>query len=398
MKGANDSKPWVPIVVGILGVLAGGLAVRQCGSSPAPESAAAPQLARIRPAEGERGGWIAQSQTRPGGSDRSRPADVAGGRVPSRDADTSDFAPPRRGGARDVGERDFRDTDTVDTGGDDIAAQPHMPSAAGFGAGTGAAAAAGDAAANADGSPAGNPAGAPPPAPKPAAEKPATAQTEQAAPNTDPAKAGTAENNGPVLSLPLDGSTTPDKGGDNAPIIANGVTFDQNGAHFSSDAQLFIPSDGTVNAAAGTFNFWMLPDWAGDVESKFQVLHLGNTDTWANRFDIFKDLAFFRLLMCTDSGFESGAAANISGWKKGDRHMITTTWGDGVVAMYIDGVAVGASDYDGQLDIGPNPPLFLGSGNPRVREGANSNIRNFQIYTRSLNPDEITNLYAQPPS
>jgi len=418
MKEARDSNPWVPIVAGVLGVLAVGLAVRQCGSSAAPESVTGSQLAAAgRRADSERGGWIAQPQSRGAGDaddDRSAPGfgrHVADGRAGGAQERGSDFAPPRRGGARDDSERDFRDTNTVDVGDDAIPAQPGAPPLAnaarapgggapgggGFGGATGSGAA-GGAVADASGNPAARPAAAADQAAKPGSDKtnPAS-QTQPAADANAPVKVAAADENGPVLSLPLDKSVDADKSTDNAPIIANGVTFDANGAHFSNDAQLALPSD-NVNQSAGSVTFWILPDWAGDTEHVYYILHLGSTNTFANRLDIFKDHVYLRLLMCLDTGIESGVGPNISAWKKGDRHMITGTWGDGVVALYIDGVSVGASDYDGELNIGSSPPLFLGAGNAPGKEGANSNITNFQMYTRALDPDEIASLYAQPPS
>jgi hypothetical protein len=387
MKGTSDSNTWVPIVAGVLGLLAAGIAVRHCGSSRSPEAVTGPQLAsKARRPDNERGGWIAQSGTENLGTERARSGTAGGmagrGSGGSGGGSEPDDVASAHGGSGAV-ERDFRDTDTLDAGSDAIPVQPHLPPVDVSG---------GSVAAPEGGAP---PASGRDQAGKSSADKAAAPQTQEMAQATDSAKASAPDDNGPVFSLPLDKSTQPDKG-DTTPIIANGVTFDANGAHFSADAQLFIPSEGNVNPAAGTFTFWMLPDWAGDVESVFQILHLGAT-TWANRLDIFKDHVYLRLLMCPDSGFESGASANISGWNKGDRHMITATWGDGVVAMYIDGVSVGVSDYDGELDIGSSPPLFLGSGNPRVKEGANSNITNFQIYTRALGADEVAALFAQPP-
>jgi hypothetical protein len=395
MKGTSDSTTWVPIVAGVLGLLAAGIAVRHCGSSRSPESVTGPQLAsKARRPDNERGGWIAQSGTENLGTERARSGTAGGmasrGSGGSRGGSEPDDVASAHGGSGAV-ERDFRDTDTMDTGGEAINGPPRVPPAGIPAGGVGAPGGSSGAASGPPSAPGQEQGG------KPSSDKAAAPQTQDVAPAKDAAKAGAPNDNGPVLSLPLDKSTDPEQG-NTSPIIANGVTFDENGAHFAADAQLFIPSEGNINSAAGTLTFWMLPDWAGDVESQSWILHLGPLNTWANRLDIFKDYAYLRLLICPDSGIESGVGPDIRGWKKGDRHLITATWGDGVVALYIDGASVGARDYDGELDFGPNPPLFLGSGNPQVKAGANSNIRNFQIYTRALNPDEVAALYAQPPS
>jgi hypothetical protein len=403
MKDARDSQAWVLIVAGVAGLLTVGIAVRHCGSNPSSETAGGPKLAASgRLAASQRGGWIAQSRPGTGGSGVASGRMGGGSTSRSGSSEPRELAPPRRafGNARDASERDFRDTDTVDTGGDAIAAQRRVPAvntagAAGA-AGVGGAGAAAGGAGEGGTTEAARPGAGPDRTAKSSAPKDGSSETQAVVAANDPAKTEALDPTGPVLSLPLDNSVQPDKG-DTAPIIASGVTFDANGAHFAADAQMFIPSSGNVNPAAGTFTFWMLPDWAGDIESKFYILHLG-PNTWENHIDIFKDLRFLRFLFTPDSGVESNTGKDISYWRRGEQHMVTATWGDGVAAMYIDGVAVGAREYDGELDIGSAPPLFIGSGDPNTRAGASSNIRNFQIYTRALNPDEVAALFAQPPS
>lgn len=159
-----------------------------------------------------------------------------------------------------------------------------------------------------------------------------------------------------------------------------------------------IDQSSNATLTAGTLTFWMLPEWAGNnVDSQFQILHFGAINTWANRLDIFKDYAYLRLLISPDSGIESGISMDIRSWKKGDRHMITATWGDGVAALYIDALLVGTVQYDSELNLGPFPPLFISSGNPTFTGGRNSDITNLQIYSRVLSVDEIAMLFAQPP-
>src|SRR5438552_3164805 len=94
MKDRSDSQAWVPIVAGIAGLLAVGIAFRQCGSNPSSPSAelvSEPKLAaKPRLGDNQRGGWNAQSQPRTSGAvaERGRPG-TAVGRM-------ADGAPPSR--------------------------------------------------------------------------------------------------------------------------------------------------------------------------------------------------------------------------------------------------------------------------------------------------------------
>lgn len=386
MKGTSDSTTWVPIVAGVLGLLAAGIAVRHCGSTPSPESVTGPQLAsKARRPDNERGGWIAQSGTENLGTERARSGTAGGmagrGSGGSGGGSEPDDVASAHGGSGAV-ERDFRDTDTLDAGGDAIPVQPHLPPVDVSG---------GSVAAPEGGAP---PASGRDQAGKSSADKAAAPQTQEGAQATDPAKASTPADGSPVLSLPLDKSTQPDKG-DTAPIIANGVTFDANGAHFSADSQLVFPNGGNINPAAGTITFWILPDWAGETEGHADIVHIGGP-TFENHITIFQDNRYLRFLFADNSHYESGEGPDVSHWKKGDWHMITATWGDGITSLYFDGGSMGSRDFSGELELGPEP-LIIGSVQPGVKAGANSSIRNFLLYDRALSTDEVAALFAQPP-
>lgn len=390
MKDGNSSPPWIPIVVGVLGLLAVGISLRHCGTSAAPDSVAGSQLA-AKPAasKSEGGGWIAQPRVGGTVSERNRlgsgdgrmasggsTGTLGGGAEPEHAAPARDLADD----TRSAGANDFRDTDTMDVGGDAIAAQPVAPPV------------------DAPGGLGGTSGGAPPgrgPGQAPAAKS--SADTAAAplvvAEPKDAAKTAAEDDTGPVLSMPLDKTTEPDKG-DTAPIIVNGVTFDQNGARFSANSQIVVPDAGNANPAAGTITFWILPDWAGDTETDASLVHIG-TATFENHATIFKNGRYLRFLFADNTGYESGVGQDVADWKPGDRHMITATWGDGVTALYIDGGSVGEKDYNGELQIGPGTPLQLGSN--QAGHGANSNISNFQLYPRALGAEEVATLSAQPP-
>lgn len=145
---------------------------------------------------------------------------------------------------------------------------------------------------------------------------------------------------------------------------------------------------GGTNSTAGTIMFWLRAEWAGNIDNQIQLVHLGGT-TFENHVDIFKDYRYLRFLIADNSGFEVGASVDISDWQQGERHMITATWGDNRATLYVDGTPVGVHSYPGEVDVGPDTPVFV---------GASSGISNFQVYRRTLSAGEVAALFAQPPS
>ncbi len=197
----------------------------------------------------------------------------------------------------------------------------------------------------------------------------------------------------PVLSISFDATMHPDQG-ESAPIIVDGVTVDAGGARFASGAQFALPDRGNASMVAGSINFWVQPEWAGDSAVKSALVNLSTPNVWENRLHIFKDGAFLRFLICDNTGTETNVGTLITDWQPNDRHMITAAWGDGVTSLYIDTRAIGAAEYNGELDIPPSTPLYIGSGQGNV-EGAGAKISHFQIYNRRLVREEIAALFGQ---
>jgi hypothetical protein len=307
------------------------------------------------------------------------------------------------------GARDFRD---VESSGDQLAAPGRRPAAAGAGSAVGDEGGSSPASADANpGAPFGSgeaerggdtfAAGSTASAPaitnvKPAADTEAAKRGEELrgvqlaeAPTPGP----DTPKQDPVLSISFDATTHPDQG-ESAPIVVDGVTADAGGARFGSAAQFALPDRGNASMMAGSINFWVQPEWAGDSAVKSAMVNLSTPNVWENRLHIFKDGAFLRFLICDSTGTETNVGTLITDWKPNDRHMITATWGDGVTTLYIDTRSIGAAEYNGELDIPPSTPLYIGSGQGNVG-GAGAKISNFQIYNRRIGADEIAALFAQ---
>jgi hypothetical protein len=201
---------------------------------------------------------------------------------------------------------------------------------------------------------------------------------------------------GPVLSLPFDKSTQPDRG--DSPVFEQGVTFDSgDGAVFSTDSQFVVPNGGNLTGAGGAISMWVQPEWAGGDASNASLAQLRNQNQWEDRLQIFKNGVYMRFLMSDNSGQESNIGLNISDWQPGDWHHLVATWGQNdsgqlTQSFYADGKLIGQVPVTGQFQVRPGTPLYIGSDLPNGVPGANGAISQFQAYNRPLTPDEVANL------
>ncbi|HUI26529.1 MAG TPA: LamG-like jellyroll fold domain-containing protein [Candidatus Kryptonia bacterium] len=184
--------------------------------------------------------------------------------------------------------------------------------------------------------------------------------------------------NEPVLSLPLDRTVEPEKG--DAPVAAQGITFDSGtGAKFAADAQFVIPNAGGLSGEAGTISFNLENDWTGNDNTDASLLKIRNPNDWSDRIEITKNGQYLRMGLWDDAGNESGVSAQIN-WQPGEQHQITTSWGDGVVTMSVDGRPVGQSTYADKLVFAPGTPMYVGSDVPGGQGGARGTMSDIKVY------------------
>lgn len=207
---------------------------------------------------------------------------------------------------------------------------------------------------------------------------------------TDPAK---PEDGGPVLALSFDNTTQPEKG-DTAPIVEQGISFDGQGAHFDTDSQFVIPDAGNITGDSGTITFCLQPQWNGQDQTDASLVNLHTPNMWENRLQITKNGAYLRFLMADNTGKETGAGTNITGWQPGERHLVTATWGEALASLYVDGQLIGQQTYPGQLTLPPGTPMYIGSDYPGGIPGAQGSLSNFQVYNRLLPGEEVAGLTA----
>jgi len=206
---------------------------------------------------------------------------------------------------------------------------------------------------------------------------------------------------GPVLSLPFDKTTQPERG--DTAVVQQGVTFDSGqGAVFSTDSQFVVPNGGNLNGEAGSLSMWVQPAWAGGDDTNASLAQLRNQNQWEDRLSIFKNGIYMRFLLSDSAGQESNIGTNISDWAPGDWHHLAATWGQNdagqfMQSFYVDGRLIGQVPVQGQLNVRPGTPLFIGSDLPQGIPGANGAISQVQAYGRPLDSTEIANLAAGRP-
>jgi len=204
--------------------------------------------------------------------------------------------------------------------------------------------------------------------------------------------------NAPVLSLPFDKTTQPDKG--EGPLVDQNVSCgeDGEGCLFNADSQFAIPDAGNLSGEAGSISFCLQPQWGGTDPSNASLVTL-HSNTWENRFSVFKNGSDLRFLLWPNSGIETGVGARIDNWQPGTWHPVTATYGPdpntgvNMVSLYVDGTLIGQSPYDSSVNL-PQSPLYIGSDSPAGSPAALSALKDFQVYNRVLGAGEAVDFAA----
>jgi len=378
---STSSKPWVFAVAGVAGLVVLGLALRHSSNSDSNESSGTARK-RVDAVAGvpgvEQKGWSA----RPGGG-----ASKSGGDAGSLHGGASGRGSMDATGSPDgagVGQSDRGAATTIQSGG-----RPGGQVGQGTGWGSSsegaievAAPAPGDAGqfkdaqarlANGQGATGG------------AAQDQLARMTPEAGANGTDKPADGA----PIVSL---FGPTPSENGNVTPI-ESGVITDAGSAKFPLDSQMVLP-DVTINNDAGAVAFCLQPQWAGSDQGDASLFQLRQPNVWDNRIQIFKNGRFLRFMVADNTGIETDPGAVIDNWQPNQPHQITGTWssnpdGGGTAQLYIDGTLAAQRSFDGQLDIPPGTPMYIGSDYPGGVAAAQGSISNFQVYGQALPSDQI---------
>ncbi len=149
----------------------------------------------------------------------------------------------------------------------------------------------------------------------------------------------------------------------------------------------------SINDNAGTISFCIQPQWSGGGNLPL----ISSPTSAADRLSVTKDGQYLRFALSGNNGIASNAAANINAWRPGERHLVTTTWGGGQTLLYVDGKLVDQQTYQGQLQgqlqVGPDSPLYIGSSAGDVPDASGS-LGQLQIQDRVMSASDIGDLVS----
>jgi len=194
-----------------------------------------------------------------------------------------------------------------------------------------------------------------------------------------------------LLSIPFDGSVDPKVGG--GPISADGLVSDNGAVEFPDGAQLSFPAGHNVRGNAGTIAFDIRPDWAGADQTDNSMVQIRQDNVWENTLGIEKNLDSLRFIIIDAVGVERNVNIPIDDWPAGEERQLTATWNRSSMALYVDGQLVGENTLDHPFDVTPTTPIHIGSDFAGSSfAGAGGAIRDFTIYGRALNAQEVAAL------
>jgi hypothetical protein len=159
------------------------------------------------------------------------------------------------------------------------------------------------------------------------------------------------------------------------------------GLKFSDDAQMTFSEAGGANGEAGTISFDVEPDWAGGDKTDNSLVQIRAENQWENRLQLVKNGRYLRFILSDSLGREADISVPIDGWVPGETHSVTASWGDGRTSLFLDGALAGSNTYDGQFNIAPDTPLYLGSDFLSSDYGsAKATIRGFTVFKTAQHP------------
>ncbi|MFN8643657.1 MAG: LamG-like jellyroll fold domain-containing protein [Candidatus Binatia bacterium] len=133
----------------------------------------------------------------------------------------------------------------------------------------------------------------------------------------------------------------------------------------------------------GTIAFDIEPHWDGD-QTNNSLLQIRDEHQWENALAIVKNYNSLRFIIIDESGVETNVNVYIDDWRAGDAHRVAASWGEALMALYVDGVQVGQATLPHELAFGDaTAPIHVGSDYSGSQyRSANGRISNLTVYGR----------------
>jgi Concanavalin A-like lectin/glucanases superfamily len=203
------------------------------------------------------------------------------------------------------------------------------------------------------------------------------------------------DNSEVVFSAPLNSTSGTEATEGPPPLVEQDLTLADSGdgVKFDTNSVLAFPDAGNAKNDAGTITFEFEPDWEGGESGDYNFVNVRTPNDPRNLLRVYKNGRYLRFLFADNTGRERNIGYDMVDFQAGERHRVTATYGDNQTALYVDNQLVGTNTYEGQLEIPPGTPLYLGSDVPQAGpSGAGATISNFEIFGRTLARNEVAGL------
>lgn len=191
-----------------------------------------------------------------------------------------------------------------------------------------------------------------------------------------------------LLLLPFDGGLN--GSGGESPLENAGITFETGlvgqAVHTGDPGFVRYSTNGNIDAAQGTIEFWIKPDWNGNTGESHNFFEVG--DNFNNgillSIDGANNLRFIEwgddpTTADVEVDRERGIGVSGSDWIAGEWHHLAATWNaaSGHLGLYIDGRQVGTADNGITIDHFSTNALTIGaeSGNQTPADAAFDEFR-----------------------
>ena len=160
---------------------------------------------------------------------------------------------------------------------------------------------------------------------------------------------------------------------------------------FVSETQDAIIPDDPLPAHEGTLAFWIQSLWDDGSRDDAEFVQLGR-----GGLRVVKNVTFLRLEFKDPvSGKEVGVGMPLAAWHAGEWHQIGATWDGRLLWLFIDGAPVTSRAFSGDVAIGADAALLIGS---RLNPGAGvapSLITAVSLRGRPATFQEMARAYAR---
>jgi len=144
-----------------------------------------------------------------------------------------------------------------------------------------------------------------------------------------------------------------------------------------------------LTGAGGAISFWLQPAWDATNEDAASLVRIGD-----DRLRISKSGTYLRFEIMNADGQPTALGMPIAEWNPGEWHQVVTTWDGHVISFFADGRLVGQNAYEGQIELPPNPRLYVGTNAPEA-PAAPGFVTDVNVQRRPLTPDAVSHRFEQ---